>query len=123
LDTDWCKEWRSANPDGSEQDEFSEWMHKSGRENTTPQEVKTKEEWSQYNDWRKYWRPEHEDASLDDEFEAWKTERDKRAELKRDIDRLRSEAAKKRQSEPFLERWRKDWMPPAVNWEEFKLGP
>lgn len=122
LDTEWRQEWRSANPNGSEQDEFSAWMDKSGRKNTTPQEVKTKEEWSQYNDWRKSWRLEHKDASLDDEFEAWKTERDKRAALERDIDRLRLEAAKKQQSEPFLERWRKDWRPPAVNWRDFKLA-
>ncbi|KAL9078909.1 MAG: hypothetical protein Q9157_002165 [Trypethelium eluteriae] len=121
-DTDWRQEWRSVHQDASEDDEFNAWMGKSGRKGEEPQAVKTQEEFNQYLEWRKHWTPDPKNSSLRDSIDAWEKEQMKRATQERNLDRLRAEAASKQQREPFLERWRKDWTPPTVNWREMSLA-
>ncbi|KAL9088486.1 MAG: hypothetical protein Q9165_006210 [Trypethelium subeluteriae] len=124
-DTDWRREWRSvlANQDASENDEFNAWMNKSGREGEKPQAVKTQEEFTQFLQWGQDYIVDHNDLSVPDLIAPWTEEQGRRAAQELESDQLRAAVvASKQQREPFLERWRKDWTPPAVSWREMHLA-
>jgi hypothetical protein len=104
---------------------FNAWMDAKGRENPELDIPKADEEIAQFEEWRPNWRAENRDAEMLAERDAWDAEWRKRKtdSEKRRLEEIKSrkERAEKRDKEPFLERWRKGWCPPTVNWQEFEI--
>ncbi|KAI9696674.1 MAG: hypothetical protein M1820_008048 [Bogoriella megaspora] len=120
-DIEWRRSYKPTKQEASEQDEFKAWMVKTGKRDQKPHEVQEKE-LNQFSDWLKDWQVQHSDANPPDALKAWGVEQEERAKRKHDVDKSKAEAAKQQQSQPFLERWRKGWAPPVVNWRELRLG-
>ncbi|KAL9114300.1 MAG: hypothetical protein Q9227_001722 [Pyrenula ochraceoflavens] len=105
---------------------FKAWMEAKGRKNSELNIVNNNGEVAQFEHWRRTWRAENPDAELLAEREAWDSEwrKQKADSEKRRLKEIetRKERAEKRDKQPFLERWRKGWCPPAVNWQEFEIA-
>ena len=120
-------EWHSKrDKDESEIVSFNAWMDAKGRENPELDITSPDEEITQFDRWRPIWRAENRDAKMLAERYAWDAEwrKQKTDSEKRRLKEIRSrkERADKRDKEPFLERWRKGWCPPSVNWQEFEIA-
>lgn len=105
---------------------FNAWMDGKGRENPELDMPKADVEIARFEEWRPIWRAENRDADMLAERDAWDAEWQKQ---KTDSERRRLEEVKNRKEraekldkEPFLERWRKGWCPPTVNWQEFEIA-
>jgi len=121
-------EWhRKRDKDELEITSFNAWMDAKGRKNPELDVAQADEEIAQFEEWRPIWRTENRDADMRAEREAWDEEWQKRktdSEKRRlaSETKKRKEKAEKRDKEPFLERWRKGWRPPTVNWQEFEIA-
>ncbi|KAL9615692.1 MAG: hypothetical protein Q9160_009333 [Pyrenula sp. 1 TL-2023] len=119
--------WHSRRDKGeSVTTSFNAWMDIKGRENPELDIANADEEIAQFEKWRPVWRADNRDAEMRAERDAWYSEwrKQKTDSEKRRLEdtRSRKERAEKRDKEPFLERWRKGWCPPAVNWREFEIA-
>ena len=105
---------------------FNAWMDAKGRENPELEITKADVEIARFEDWRPIWRAENRDADMHAERDAWDAEwqKQKTDSERRRLEEIknRKERAEKRDKEPFLERWRKGWCPPTVNWQEFEIA-
>src|SRR5207248_2944217 len=110
--------WHSQrDKEESEIASFRAWMDAKGIENPEQDGAKANEEIAEFEEWRPIWRAEHRDAEMSAERDAWDAvwEERKADSKKRRLEEIQryKERAEKRNKEPFLERWRKDWRPPT----------
>jgi hypothetical protein len=121
------EEWhKKRDKDELEIVSYTAWMEAKGRANPELDIARADEEISQFGDWRKNWRADNRDADMRTERAAWDEEWQKRKTdsetRRREEFKKRKEINEKRDKEAFLERWRKDWRPPTVNWQEFEIA-
>jgi hypothetical protein len=123
TDDEWHRNWDKSRP---EVESFNAWMTKKGLENPDLQESTAKEQRQRFEEWRKSWLSTHPEAAGPEMWEAeknqWKNIGRELEQRRNEEDDKRKEKARKRDKEPFLERWRKGWRPEVVNWKEFETA-
>ncbi|KAF7511417.1 hypothetical protein GJ744_004606 [Endocarpon pusillum] len=128
----WRPIWRAENRDADMLAERKAWdaewaIHAlKDTENPELDISKVDVEIARFEEWRPIWRAENRAADMLAERKAWdaawrKRMTDSEGRRLEEI-KNRKERAEKRDKEPFLERWRKGWCPPTVNWQEFEIA-
>lgn len=119
---DWEKEPEPREP-------FNVWKKKRSSEDTDTKTIEDDddaEEWKQQDDWVRHWRTLNPRGTVSSMSEEWMIEwTHRRSNLERcreEADRRKLEEAAKEDQKPILERWRRGWRPPVVNWTGFELA-
>ena len=108
---------------------FEQWKREHDSKGANPKSIENDddaEEYKQLLGWQTRWRAKNPRGKVEDMLlswpEAWKVKKKEVAERRQEANRRLGAEVEREEKKRFLERWKKGWRPPTVNWREFELA-